>query len=96
MVRVGGFVVKKWTVGAACAVLVLVVIGAVTSLDSSSPAGASSSGGKMASEFEVKFSEAEWKKKLSRQEYHVLREKGTERPGTGQYDSYYPETGFFK
>ena len=29
--------------------------------------------------------EEEWKKKLSKDEYHVLREKGTERAFTGKY-----------
>lgn len=34
---------------------------------------------------QVKKSDEEWKKSLDAQEYHVLREKGTERPFTGKY-----------
>lgn len=33
----------------------------------------------------IKKSEEEWKEELTRQEYYILREKGTERPFTGKY-----------
>ncbi|MBM3462194.1 MAG: peptide-methionine (R)-S-oxide reductase MsrB [Armatimonadetes bacterium] len=36
-------------------------------------------------EFEVAKNDAEWKKDLNPQQYHVLREKGTERAFTGKY-----------
>ena len=34
----------------------------------------------------VELSAAEWRMKLSPEQYAVLRNKGTERPGTGQYE----------
>ena len=40
-------------------------------------------------------SEQEWKEKLTPEEYHILREKGTERPFTGEYDKFY-EDGTYK
>ena len=43
----------------------------------------------------VNFSDEEWQKKLTPEEYHILREKGTERPFTGEYDKFYEE-GIYK
>ena len=40
-------------------------------------------------------SEEEWKKILTQEEYHVLREKGTEGPGTGEY-YHNKETGMYQ
>ena len=37
----------------------------------------------------------EWQSKLTPEEYHILREKGTERPFTGKYDKFYDE-GIYK
>ena len=40
--------------------------------------------------YSVKKSEEEWRSELKPEEYFILREKGTERPGTGQYNKERP------
>jgi len=41
--------------------------------------------------FDVVKSEQEWQKQLSAEEYFVIREKGTERPFTGEYNMHFEE-----
>ena len=38
---------------------------------------------------------ADWKNKLTSAEYHILREKGTDRPFTGKYDEFF-EDGLYR
>ena len=43
----------------------------------------------------IQKSEEEWRKELTPEQYHVMREKGTERPFTGKYETYCTE-GVYK
>ncbi len=44
--------------------------------------------------FPVQKTEQEWQKELSPEEYYVLRQKGTERPHTGEYNMHF-EKGMY-
>ncbi len=43
----------------------------------------------------IKKPEGEWKRELTPEQYRVMREKGTERPFTGKYESFWDE-GVYK
>ncbi|KAI3770081.1 hypothetical protein L6452_01202 [Arctium lappa] len=45
----------------------------------------------MAGSDSVQKSEEEWRAVLSPEQFRILRQKGTEYPGTGQYDKFYEE-----
>jgi peptide-methionine (R)-S-oxide reductase len=40
-------------------------------------------------------SEEEWKKELGAETYRILRQRGTEYPGSHEYDKFHPEAGYF-
>ena len=46
--------------------------------------------------FPIKKTDQEWLTSLNEDEFNVLRNKGTERAGTGEYNKYYPKEGHFK
>lgn len=37
----------------------------------------------------------EWRAVLNKEQFRILREKGTEAPGSGTYDKHYPEQGVY-
>ena len=45
--------------------------------------------------YPMKFTEAEWKTRLTTDQYFILREKGTERAFTGKYDHFYQKGTYY-
>lgn len=45
--------------------------------------------------YPMKLTEAEWKKRLTPEQYYILRQEGTERAGTGKYDHFYQKGTYY-
>ncbi|MEO5572657.1 MAG: peptide-methionine (R)-S-oxide reductase MsrB [Bacteroidia bacterium] len=45
--------------------------------------------------FPMQLSDAEWKSKLTDEQYYILREEGTERAGTGKYNHFYERGTYY-
>jgi len=46
-------------------------------------------------DYPMKLTDAQWKEKLTREQYNILRKKGTERAGTGKYDHFYEKGTYY-
>src|SRR5215217_3407846 len=45
--------------------------------------------------YSMKLSDDEWKKRLSTEQYRILRQEGTEKAGTGKYDHFYENGTYY-
>lgn len=45
--------------------------------------------------FEMQLADAQWKERLTSEQYHILRQQGTEAPGTGKYDHFYKKGTYY-
>ena len=45
--------------------------------------------------YKMQFSDAEWKKRLSKEQYYILRQEGTEAPFSGKYDHFYEKGTYY-
>jgi peptide-methionine (R)-S-oxide reductase len=48
-----------------------------------------------AKDYPFQLSDEEWRKKLTAEEYYVLRRGGTEELGKGEFCNFLPNNGFF-
>ncbi|PKV51229.1 peptide-methionine (R)-S-oxide reductase [Aquimarina sp. MAR_2010_214] len=46
------------------------------------------------SKYPIQKSDAEWKEKLTEEQYRILRQKGTERPFTGEYNMHFEDGAY--
>lgn len=45
--------------------------------------------------FEMQLTDAQWKERLTEEQYYILRQRGTERAGTGKYDHFYKKGTYY-
>ena len=43
----------------------------------------------------MQLTEEQWKQRLTKEQYYILRQQGTEAPGTGKYDHFYQKGTYY-
>ena len=51
--------------------------------------------GKQKGVYEIQLTESEWRERLTPEQYHVLREAGTELAGSGEYNKFYKKGTYY-
>ncbi len=46
-------------------------------------------------EFPIKYTDAEWKEKLTKPQYYILRQRGTEPAGSGKYNHFFKKGTYY-
>lgn len=85
-----------WIVGFAIALVIIAATVAIAggraesqAVRDSVPVGSTVASAEEVRRYPIELTEAEWRERLTDFEYYVLREKGTERAFTGEYDGVY-------
>ncbi len=45
--------------------------------------------------FEMQLTDVQWKERLTKEQYYILRKRGTEAPGSGKYDHFYKKGTYY-
>lgn len=48
-----------------------------------------------ASNYPMQLTDEQWKQRLTKEQYYILRQQGTEAPGTGKYDKFYQKGTYY-